>query len=553
LDAAEATEDTLRRLLAFGDRWLADADDVKRATERYELAAEMFADRSEPLEKMLVICQQANRVERVLSLRRELAARTDDPRGQAQQHHDIGSYCLEHGRDEEALVSFETALDCDPSFLQSLEQLASRLGEDQEWGELERIYRKVYDAVNSATASKEEIRLVSEIQHRMALLYRDHLEDPESALNALDRALEHRPRQVATLLLAAEVAQSLKDPGRALAYLRRVADLEPRRGDTYHRMFALAQAFNEARTARLAASVVTVLDEATEEESAFYDSAREPNVPPHRSPMSDEAWAWLAGELREPAIERVMCALTPTVLRYRMSQLSASGKLAALPDSGRQDPSTSTLSVVRSMVWAAQYLGGIRLPSLYVIDGTDGGIRAQLAREPSAVLGGDVLSGRNLPELAFLAGRHMATRRPEYELVTHIASLDELSTCFLAALKLVLGSAPAPGPLAETVSALANVLAQHQTAEERAELDAAIDAFSQSGGQANLRRWVAGVKICATRAGFALCGDLETAVSLLKSPCVAQLTDVQIAQHADDLCRFAVSGAYLKISTSMAG
>jgi len=251
-------------------------------------------------------------------------------------------------------------------------------------------------------------------------------------------------------------------------------------------------------------------------------------------------------------VERVMRALTPAVLRFRIGQLSATNKLPDLPEKGRQDPVGSTLSVIRSVAWAAQYLGGLTLPALYIAHKDDGGILAPIASESTVVFGREILSGRSLPELAFLTGRHLAMRQPKFELVVHMKSIDELSACFLAALKLVLGSAPPAGPLSKTVSTLASVLAKQLTKEEHAELKAAITAFSNDGGQADLRRWVTGVKRSATRAGFVLCGDLPTAVALLRSSCVTDLSEEEIEEHVFDLCRFAVSGAYLKISKAMA-
>lgn len=551
LEVATASEETLARLLSFGDRWLNTAEDIKRATERYERAAEMFPEEHAPLAKLLLVHEKAGHVERVLELRHAVIAFTADARDRAEQHHKLGIFCLEHGRDAEGLAAFEAALDSDPFYLSALEELANLLGEDQEWGELERIYQKAYDACSSPEADRNETHILSEIQHRMALLYRDHLEDSASALAALNQALEHRPRQIDTLLLAAEVAADLGDPGQALNYLRRAADLDRGRAETYHQIFSLAQQHKEPHTARQAAGVTTILGDATDDEKALYENLRDGGVPPHRQPLNDACWSWLRGPDAELGVDRVMAAIAPTVLRFRISQLAVSKKLVVLAETGRQNPSTSTLSVVRSMAWAAQYLGGGPLPALYISDKEPGAVVAHLAAEQSTVLGQQVLSGRSLTELAFLAGRHLLMRRPEYELVMHMQSIDELSTCFLAGLKLVLGSSPAAGTLAKSVSALSSVLAKHQTAEERADLKGAITAFSDSGGQADLRRWASGARRTATRAGFVLCGDLEIAAALLRSSCVDSLSEEEVEEHVADLCSFAVSGAYLKISKAM--
>jgi hypothetical protein len=236
-----------------------------------------------------------------------------------------------------------------------------------------------------------------------------------------------------------------------------------------------------------------------------------------------------------------MRAVAPAVLRARVLQLEEKGKLPALPE--RQDPKSSTVSVVRSIGWACQFLS-LDAPAIYLDEKIDAPLSARLGKYQTMIVGKSAMRGRNLCELAFLVGRHLALRTPEHELVAHMQSIDELSACFLAALKIVLGVAPS-GPLTGVVDTLARLLAAQQTDDERHELEGAVKSLAEHTDQLNLGRWVASVERCATRAGYLLCGDLATAIELVRGEGDSAFSSAN--SRIQDLCAFAVSGSHMKL------
>jgi hypothetical protein len=238
-----------------------------------------------------------------------------------------------------------------------------------------------------------------------------------------------------------------------------------------------------------------------------------------------------------------MRAVAPAVLRARVLQLDADGKLPALPPS-RQDPKGSTLSAVRSLAWGSQFLG-VDLPAIYLDEERSQPFAAPFAKHQTTVIGKGALQGRSVGELAFLVGRHLALRIPEHELVVHLGSIDELSVCFHAAVKLVLGTTMATGPLAQVVDALAGALGSQQSDEERAALEVAVKQFAEGEARVNLNHWVSGVERCVTRAGLLLCGDLPTAVAVIRAE--GDTAFATVDARIDDLCSFAVSGSHVKL------
>ncbi|MEQ9322580.1 MAG: hypothetical protein RIF41_25665, partial [Polyangiaceae bacterium] len=527
--------------------WLTRAEDKRRAKERFTQARDEFPDEVEPLRRLVAIYDDEGAHDYALSARRTIAERTPDPRERAQAYFEIGEACLfELGKDTEAYAAFEQALDADPTMLQVLEVLATALADNQEWGELERVYNKMIEKFAARAGDEATKTVLAELHHRSALLYRDHLEDPEHALDALDRQLAIRPDQLSTRIMAAELAAELSDGSRALDHLRAAAILEPGRAETYRQLFALGQRFDAPEIAFMAASVLHVLGLAGDRERIVYREHRT-DVPPHTRPLPPEAWALLRDE-RDTAVEEVMRAVAPAVLRTRIKQLTSDGKLPALPEELRQDPATSTVSAVRSLNWAARYLG-VPCPDIFVDSEVTSTFHAPFAKSQSTVVGKGALSGRTLAELAFLAGRHLGYRLAEHELVAHLNTIDELTLCFLAALKLVLGQAPAGGAAADAVDAFAKLLASQQTPEEREALIAAVDHFSKAGGRVSLAAWVGAVERCCHRAGLLMCGDLLVAAAVIEDEGDSPYLTSQ--QRIDDLCAFAVSNAYARLRSEL--
>ncbi|MBM4360872.1 MAG: tetratricopeptide repeat protein, partial [Deltaproteobacteria bacterium] len=530
----------LEHLLEFADRAASNDAGDRAAAYLRQAHAEHPNDRR-PIDALLPLLEAGGAADEARLLQRKLVEFIDDPGERAQAMHELAVSCMNDGDEEEALRLFEQVLDADPGFLEALEELATTLADNQEWAELERIYRKMVAAYADESDGPSR-SILCEFHRKLALLYRDHLEDPEQALAALDEDLALRPDDAAGQLLAADLAIELENPARALVHLRRVTELEPMNPEPYRKLFDLGTRFGEPETTFLAASVLHAFGAATAKESGIHQHQGSQSVPAHQRPLRTEAWGWLRGRDHDLSIDRVMAALSPPVLRARVRSLEEKKKLPALPE--RHDPKTSTASVVRSIGWASQFLG-VEAPAIYLDDKIDTPMSARFAKHQAMVIGKGAMRGRSMGELAFFAGRHLALCRPEYELVLHMHSIDELTACVLAGIKLTLG-AGFGGPLASVVDALTAAVSTQLDDGERRSLDAAVrELTARSSSQVDLTSWVASVERCATRAGFTLCGDLELAIRLVEAEGDSAFSSAR--SRIADLCAFAVSGAYVKL------
>jgi hypothetical protein len=254
------------------------------------------------------------------------------------------------------------------------------------------------------------------------------------------------------------------------------------------------------------------------------------------SALSREAWQTLLYHPdTEPLIGEIFGVVASAVMLGRMSALRRDKALEKLPVETLQDPATTTLLAVRSAHWAASILG-LSCPPIHIEPKQAFAMRVGLAIPPGVLLGNHALSGRTGPELAFMAGRHLAYHREEHFLKILLPTMRGLEDVFLASLSI--GN---PGlPLNSHVRALVVPIAKAiEPLLEPAQVDRLRGhflRFVELGGRANLLKWSTAVDRTCTRAGFLLSGDLRAASTVLS------LEDPKHAnEHIDDLLSFIVS------------
>jgi hypothetical protein len=290
--------------------------------------------------------------------------------------------------------------------------------------------------------------------------------------------------------------------------------LDPSRVATFHALFDIFQKLRLADHAYSAASVTAYLRRADERERFVFEEQRPKGVPRLTRPIREQAWELLRVRARDIHLEKILTVLERAASAARVSQLASAGRLPALDAAARQDPRTSAVSIVRSFAWASHFLG-VPMPAIYLHE-DDVGIAAVIAAEESAVVGRRVLHGRSPVELAFLAGRHLAYHKGGHRLLLYYPTIEELSACFLAGVKLALPELPIPAATRPSVLELVARIDAGLSGDERADLGHAVRAFQAAGGRTDIAAWVAAVERCATRAGYLLAGDLNVVAGVLQ-------------------------------------
>ncbi len=263
------------------------------------------------------------------------------------------------------------------------------------------------------------------------------------------------------------------------------------------------------------AEVLVLRGAATPEQRAFWTDCRQPGpVRPVRS-LTTAAWTSL---LMHPDEDRTTSELFGVIasasLLGRVSAMRRDGALPKLDWQAYQNPSTSSVSAVRALAWAAATLG-IRTPPTYVAPELDAGFEIVTVVPPSTRIGGRALAGFGPAQLAFACGRHLSWFREEHFICTLVPSVAYLETIFYAALLLGAPTLSLPEDVRERAHVFSEAIVPCLEPSQMERLRRLVARFLARGGRTNLKRWARAAEWTACRTGLLLCGELQTAVDAL--------------------------------------
>jgi len=518
--------------------------------------AEPVASRS--LDDLLAEATEARQWDRVLDLRRQRLHAIEGPRHKVRELVAIARILqAELGDPEGAIEALEVARAIDRtrgSVLQALRRGYEILGR---WASAAEVVGTLADLASSP----EERATLRVTQARIAL---DHLKDEERAVAWLEAAIEEDPTHadaIGTLKRLRSARGELDADAReqraeghyaegnqesAIEELEAVAGREPTRASAYARLFAMNWRDGRTDAAFLAAMALEELGAAEMDQQVLIGQFRSLTPMRVRASLDDEGWE----ALRAPGSDDVLASLFAAVARaataVRVDELRRRRKLPKL-DSLERLSETSTATIARSCQWAARFCS-VDCPDLYASEQQAGGLVAAQASKPATVLGPSVLRGLSVKDLAFLAGRHLTYYRPEYRILIHYPTRDELTNLLLATVQVVM---PDQTAAAAPVRALHARIAARLSPEDRADIEDAVRRLDERGGRASVGAWIRSAELTAGRVGLLLCGDLATAGAFVRSE-VRSAGGISAEARRGDLLAFCASRVHLALRTRFA-
>ena len=370
---------------------------------------------------------------------------------------------------------------------------------------------------------------IHELEARVAELLRENDELRAGAAVEVD---------LSGVVADAAPASEVDDPEELLRRLRP----DPRDGEILR---ALRRAFTrrgQIDRAYCAAHALVHLGAADDEARALHASLRGEGLVRPRAALSRDAWLrLLVHPEQEPLVGEMFASVLGPVLLGRIAALRRDGALGRLDPAQRQDPSTSTVTAVRCMGWAAAILG-VQLPPLFTDPAATEAARMVPATQPALRLGKAALSGRTPAELAFLAGEHLSYFRDDAFMRALFEGIVDLEDVFLAALFIGNKSVPLAPAVRARVVPLSQAIEPLLDAVHVDRLRGAFLRFVEEGGRANLMRWAAATDATAARAGLLLSDDLGAAEVVLR------IEDPErVEERMNDLLLFTVGERYGKL------
>lgn len=486
-------------------------------------------------ERMRALHEAAGEYGRAVDVAVSIAETIADPVERARAFVAAADLCAERaGNVDRAVALYEAAIADDPAVPGAFEAIEQVLLDSGDVEGTEKAYVRQLERLHDRS---EEARV--RLLHKLATLREDRLADWQGAAEALDRLVTLKPRDADARLHLARLLEEHGQDALAVRCLEIAAVSVPKHVPTFRALHRLSVKRNDVDRAYVAASVLVHHEEADPDEQSLY-RAHAPRLAlqPQRA-VDDAVLAQLAPDDHDPVVAAIVASVSDAAVAMRLDQLKAAKQLPKLD--GRQDLEKSTVSAVRTVGWASRFFA-VKPPAVYLRTGEPFAFTQLPAVEVSLGLGDAVLTGRSIPELAFLLGYELSTFRNYGRVLAFYPGLNDLKTLVVAGISLVL-SPGAPNDVARA-------LGPRVDATQRQKLHTAVRALSERGGQLDVLRFHRAVERMACRAGLLACGDVNVAARLIAID-GRTIGGLSAADRVRDLISFSVSEGYAKVRAAL--
>jgi tetratricopeptide (TPR) repeat protein len=446
---------------------------------------------------------------------------------------------LAQGNPERAVALYEAAIADDPTTSGAFTAIVGILEASGDLRGLERALTRQLDRLRSAPAGSSHHEAEPALLLRLADLREGSLDDHLGAIQALDELVRVRPTDLDARVRLAALLAAREENELALRCLEIAAEFAPTRAATYRSISSLAKRTGEPDRAYLASAALVQLGEADADDQATYQLNAPQTTLRLARPVEDGIWRAFAPADFDEDMAAIVAAIGPAASALRIIDLGKRLGLPPLHDHHRQDPEQSTVAAVRTIGWAAKVLR-LPCPTIYARGDLPGGLATVAAATPSIVLGKAVLTGRTLPELAFLAVRELAHQAATGALATLYPTVTDFRDLIRTAISLYLPNV-APQP---PVPGLREALAGRLGVDERRLLETAVRKLTAKSSSLDVLAFLRGTELLACRLALLVTGDVSVAGRVLATD-GRQLGGLSAADRVRDLVPFSVSAPFL--------
>ena len=538
LDVADEPADRAKLLNELGDLWHEKLSDPDQAAEAYTEALDLEPDDHRVLHKLLVTYQAAERWSEAIDVIERVAGLEERDDAKAKYTYTIGVILRDKLEDEDAaLERFNEALDLDSVQLKPFEAVNKILNTRKDWKALERAYRKMlHRIINQGNTDLEH-----NLWHTLGIIYRDRQRNFDAAAEAFKMVAALKPEDATAHQILAELYATMPDKtNEAIAEHQWLLQSDPNRLDSYRALYKLyfdARAYDKAWCI---ARTLSYFQKADEEQQKFFQQYKQDREIQPTTRLSNENWVKdLMHANQDIYISKIMEVIAPAV----RASLAVTDKKLNLHKRKPEDLANPSLALARQFKLAQDVLN-VSIPvRLYIQKELSGALRDEARSNPPAIVTGyTLLSGYRPIDLAFVCGRHLTYYRGEHFIRTMYQSHTELRTLLLAAMRLVgMGGGDA------SVESTAKQLGKFMDQPHLDVLKQVVRKFVDSGGQADIKRWMQATEITALRAGLLLCDDVDTAVKMTQQIASESTADLAPRDKVKEIVLYSISESYFRL------
>jgi len=531
----------------------ADAERVQLLVDISEIAADKLGDRNYAAKSLVAALEEQPDDRRLLSRLMQLyseekdwhklvevvAKLADFAEGPSQKVKYLVTAALvsarEVGDKEGAAKYFEQVLELEPNHEKALKELIELQKGARRYQAVEQLLLRQIAVAEPEGDTKALVRTYDALGE----LYQKNMGDSAKAAEALEAAFGLEPDNASRLERLSTLY--LSDPEKFRDKGIDLHEYQLRKNPFRHESYkALRKIYTVARNADASwalCQVLNVLKLAEPDEERFYRRMRAETAAPAQAAFDDAAWARLTHPTLDPFLTNLFALIEPAVVRARGQSPESLG----LGEHLRIDPSQHDAPLAQTLYYAAGVLG-LELPAIYVNPNDSGGLSFLLTPYPALSMGRVALSSQIPPQVAaFVAAQKLAYSRPGVYLRHFIQTGTALKAWLFGAIKLSSPQFPVAADIEGSVAEALSALRAHLTSDAKDHLASTVSKLIQTGTSLDLKKWVAAADLSADRAGFVVCHDLESAVSVIRAD---GATGLSSDERVKELVTFASSRAY---------
>jgi tetratricopeptide (TPR) repeat protein len=443
-----------------------------------------------------------------------------------------------------------------PRALKAFADIDKILTTKKDWKSQERAYRQMIKRLPQGAPGGGEdpyFSLRVSLLHALGEIYRSRLGHFQSAIGAFEVAQELEPanKERAEILAELYVNSGPDYADKAVAVHMKMLRDEPFKYDSYHQLDTIYRDARAYDKRWCMCATLVFLKQAKQEQIQFYEQYKPRGLVKAKALMTGETW----GKLTHPDENRYISAIMGAVWSGVAAMKSYPHKELGLKRKDKRQLATDQLMFSKIFFYVAQVLS-VPIPEVFLLsDQKSADIQlANFAEKnelcPAFVVREHMLAGKSERENAFLSARRLTFMRPEYYLKLLLPTNTELKVALLAAIALVRRDFPVPPDLAPMVAQYAGEVQKRLNPAVYEQLAAVVNRFIAAAPQVDLARWGHAVDATSHRAGFVLCGDLETAARMVSAEAVT-VGGPQVKDKIKELVLFSISEEYFAVRQAL--
>ena len=516
---------------------------TRMAVESYNAALLEQPGSKLVLGKLLGLHEEAGNWNEAVDVLTQLAEQEGDGNRKAKYYCGVATLQRKYLKDHVSAVrSFDLALDADPTMLKAFQAIDQILTQDRNYERQDRYYRKM---LKRALEVGLDDNLVFSLAKNLGEINRSRLNRYDEAIKAYKLALTKK-NEPKIHGIVAELYEREGHIDKAIQQHYEIIELNPQSYDSYQR---LRQLFMEAKRydeAWCVCQVLCFLGHANADERVFFEKYRQRTLTNARRPLDNQHWALIAHPEKSVILDRLFHKLYPYLmpLMTRSHKELRLNKRKHLIDVSQQTPFNTVLQYVANIT-------RLNRPECYRDPMGRAGIHTAELNPPGVLVGGDILQGRQMQELAFLTGKHLFLMGQQTFLATIDTSYEARKHRLTASVYTVL----------KLLSPQANVQADPALLEaiqrgginqaDLTEMNKLIErAKANPQHDMHVSKWLEMTEYTANRLGLLLSNDVAAAAQCIRNE-AGQFSRAPAQERMRDLILFAISERYFELRKAL--